>query len=96
MNLVFLGGSLVGWRQDNGNRSNQESKFEGQQKRKIARPSGGAGRGRKLIGRNRVNLIVGWCGQFFFSVVLRPFLGRFRGQGKFWLGKKFKDRFFIG
>jgi len=23
-------------------------------------------------------------------------LGRFRGQGKFWLGKKFKDRFFIG
>jgi len=24
------------------------------------------------------------------------FLGRFRGQGKFWLGKKFKDRFFIG
>jgi len=23
-------------------------------------------------------------------------LGRFQGQGKFWLGKKFKDRFFIG
>jgi len=23
-------------------------------------------------------------------------LGRFREQGKFWLGKKFKDRFFIG
>jgi len=23
-------------------------------------------------------------------------LGQFRGQGKFWLGKKFKDRFFIG
>jgi len=28
---------------------------------------GGAGRGRKLIGRNRVNLIVGWCGRFLFS-----------------------------
>jgi len=28
---------------------------------------------RKLIGRNRVNLIVGWCGQFLFFVVLRPF-----------------------
>jgi len=23
-------------------------------------------------------------------------VGPFRGQGKFWLGKKFKDRFFIG
>jgi len=23
-------------------------------------------------------------------------VGRFRGQAKFWLGKKFKDRFFIG
>jgi len=30
---------------------------------------GGAGRGRKLIGRNPVNLIVGWCGQFLFFVV---------------------------
>jgi len=27
---------------------------------------GGAGRGRNLIGRNPVNLIVGWGGQFFF------------------------------
>jgi len=27
---------------------------------------GGAGRGRKLIGRNCVNLIVSWCGQFLF------------------------------
>jgi len=28
---------------------------------------------RKLIGRNLVNLIVSWCGQFLFFVVLRPF-----------------------
>jgi len=34
---------------------------------------GGAGRGRKLIGRNSVNLIVGWCGQFLFFIVLRSF-----------------------
>jgi len=34
---------------------------------------GGAGRGRKLIGRNCLNLIVGWCGQFLFFVVLRQF-----------------------
>jgi len=27
--------------------------------------SGGAGRGRKLVGRNPVNLIVGWCGRFW-------------------------------
>jgi len=27
---------------------------------------------------------------------LRKKVGRFQGQGKFWLGKKFKDRFFIG
>jgi len=26
-----------------------------------------------LIGTNRVNLIVGWCGQFLFFVVLRQF-----------------------
>jgi len=26
-----------------------------------------------MIGRNRVNLIVGWCGQFLFFVVLCPF-----------------------
>jgi len=26
-----------------------------------------------LIGRKPVNLIVGWCGQFLFFVVLRPF-----------------------
>jgi len=26
-----------------------------------------------MIGRNRVNLIVGWCGQFLFFVVLRQF-----------------------
>jgi len=32
-----------------------------------------AGRGRKLIGRKPVNLIVGWCGQFLFSVVPRQF-----------------------
>jgi len=29
---------------------------------------GGAGRGRKWIGRKRVNLIVGWCGRFLFFV----------------------------
>jgi len=34
---------------------------------------GGAGRGRKLIGRKRVNLIVGWCGQFLIFVVLHQF-----------------------
>jgi len=28
-----------------------------------------AGRGRKLIGRKPVNLIVGWCGRFLFFVV---------------------------
>jgi len=28
-----------------------------------------AGRGRKLIGSKRINLIVGWCGQFLFFVV---------------------------
>jgi len=33
----------------------------------------GAGRGRKLIGMKSVNLIVGWCGQFLFSVVPRQF-----------------------
>jgi len=38
--------------------------------------SGGAGRGRKLIGRDLVNLIVGWCGRFFifccpFSIFTR-------------------------
>jgi len=32
---------------------------------------GGAGRGRKLIGRKLVNLIVGWFGQFLFFVVRR-------------------------
>jgi len=30
------------------------------------------------------------------STGLGAILGRFQGQGKFWLGKKFKDRFFIG
>jgi len=48
--LIIIQGHLVGWRQDNGNRSNQESKFDflathqclakidkGQQKRKIVR-----------------------------------------------------------
>jgi len=34
---------------------------------------GGAGRGRKLIGRKPVNLIVGWCGRFLFFVVPRQF-----------------------
>jgi len=34
---------------------------------------GGAGRGRKFIGRNLVNLIVGWCGRFLFFVVPRQF-----------------------
>jgi len=29
--------------------------------------------GRKLIGRNPVNLIVGWCGRFLFFVVPRQF-----------------------
>jgi len=29
---------------------------------------GGAGRGRKLIGRKPANLIVGWCGRFLFIV----------------------------
>jgi len=33
----------------------------------------GWGRERKLIGRSRVNLIVGWCGRFLFFVVLRQF-----------------------
>jgi len=33
----------------------------------------GADRGRKMIGRNRVNLIVGWCGRFLFFVVPRQF-----------------------
>jgi len=36
------------------------------------------------------------CSFFFFGAMLAcKGLGRFRGQGKFWLGKKFKDRFFI-
>jgi len=39
----------------------------------FARDYGGAGRGRKLIGKNSVNLIVGWCGRFLFFVVLRQF-----------------------
>jgi len=34
---------------------------------------GGAGRGRKLIGRKPVNLIVGWSGRFLFFVVPRQF-----------------------
>jgi len=34
---------------------------------------GGAGRGRKVIGRKPVNLIVGWCGRFLFFVVPRQF-----------------------
>jgi len=34
---------------------------------------GGASRGRKLIGRNSVNLIVDWCGRFLFFVVPRQF-----------------------
>jgi len=34
---------------------------------------GGAGRGRKMIGRKSVNLIVGWCGRFLFFVVPRQF-----------------------
>jgi len=33
---------------------------------------GGAGRGRKLIGWNRVNLIVGWCGRFLFLFIICP------------------------
>jgi len=33
-----------------------------------------AGRGRKLIGRNPVNLIVGWCGQFLFLLSSVNFL----------------------
>jgi len=40
----------------------------------------GAGRGRKLIGRNPVNLIVGWCGRFLFFVVPRQFSRRRRLQ----------------
>jgi len=32
-------------------------------------PLGGARRGRKWIGRNAINLIVGWCGRFLFFVV---------------------------
>jgi len=31
--------------------------------------SGSAGRGRKFIGRNRVNLVVGWCGRFLFFLL---------------------------
>jgi len=34
---------------------------------------GGACRGKKLIGRNPVNLIVRWCGRFLFFVVPRQF-----------------------
>jgi len=34
---------------------------------------GGAGRGRKLIGRKPINLVVGWCGGFLFFVVPRKF-----------------------
>jgi len=34
---------------------------------------GGAEAGRKLIGRNPANLIVGWSGQFLFFVVPRQF-----------------------
>jgi len=37
---------------------------------------GGAGRGRNLIWRNPVNLIVGWCGRFLFFVVPRQFSRR--------------------
>jgi len=37
------------------------------------RGKGGAGRGRKLIGRKPVNLIVSWCRQFLFFVVPRQF-----------------------
>jgi len=34
-----------------------------------AKPQGGASRGRKLIGREPIHLIVGWCGRFLFFVV---------------------------
>jgi len=30
------------------------------------------------------------------TIIWGQLLGWFQGQGKFWLGKKFKDRFFIG
>jgi len=50
---------FLGWRQNNGNRSNQESEFDF-----LATGNG-------LV--NSVNLIVGWCGRFLFLVVPRQF-----------------------